>query len=131
MVSDATIDFELKMALTSTPILALPDFSQPLIVECDVSNKGIGAFLHQDDRPISFYSHTLAQCHQKSPACEKELMGLIKAVRTNHYRIKYFLGLTIGALISEDNHLSYALITIESSISGTMHHNSFVETLSL
>lgn len=58
---DATIAFEeLKKTLTTTPILTLPYFSQPFIVECDSSDMGIGAILQQDVRPISFYSHTLA-----------------------------------------------------------------------
>lgn len=58
---DATIAFEeLKKTLTTTPILTLPYFSQPFVVECDSSDMGIGAILQQDVRPISFYSHTLA-----------------------------------------------------------------------
>lgn len=96
---------KLKQALTTTPVLTLPDFSQQFIVECDASDIGIGAVLQQQGRPISFYSHTLAQRHHKLPAYEKELIGLIKAVRhwsayfwgqsfiirTDHYSLKYLL----------------------------------------
>jgi len=35
----------LKQALTSTPVLALQDFSKPFCVETDVSKMGIGAVL--------------------------------------------------------------------------------------
>lgn len=35
----------LKTALTTTPVLALPDFNQPLITECDALGTGAGAVL--------------------------------------------------------------------------------------
>lgn len=104
--SDATVAFEeLKTALTTTPVLALPDFKRQFIIECDASDMGIGAVLQQEGRPISFYSHTLALRYQKLPAYEKVLIGLIKAVRhwnsyfwgqyfivrTDHYSLKYLL----------------------------------------
>lgn len=36
---------QLKMAMTSTPILALPNFNEAFVVEIDASQKGIGAML--------------------------------------------------------------------------------------
>jgi hypothetical protein len=37
----------LKKDLISTPVLSLPDFSKPFIVEVDASDKGVGAVLMQ------------------------------------------------------------------------------------
>ncbi|KAG6479507.1 hypothetical protein ZIOFF_062973 [Zingiber officinale] len=45
---------KLKITLTSTLVLALPDFSKPFVVDCDASNMGIGAILQQEGRPIVF-----------------------------------------------------------------------------
>lgn len=102
----ASLAFQtLKQAVTSTPVLSLPDFSLTFIIECDASSSGIGAVLQQNNRPIAYFSRVLASHHQKLPAYEKELIGLAKAithwrpylwgrsfvVRTDHYSLKYFL----------------------------------------
>ena len=38
---------DLRKALTSTPVLAYPDYTKPFIVETDASDKGLGAVLSQ------------------------------------------------------------------------------------
>jgi hypothetical protein len=53
----------LKKALTTTPVLQLPDFDKSFIVDCDASGSGFGAVLHQQDGPIAFYSRTIAPQH--------------------------------------------------------------------
>lgn len=96
---------DLKTALTSAPILKLPDFSKRFIVDCDASGSGFGAVLHQGDGAVAFFSRAIAPHHAKLPAYERELIGLVKAVknwrpylwgrtftvRTDHYSLKYIL----------------------------------------
>ena len=51
----------LKNMLTSSPILAYPDFSHPLVLETDAAGPGLGAMLTQDDRGWHSSSHRLCQ----------------------------------------------------------------------
>ena len=50
---------EMKVIMSSCPVLALPDFSQPFVVECDASGEGLGAMLMQNHHLIAFESRKL------------------------------------------------------------------------
>lgn len=78
---EAEIAFQqLKKAMTSTPVLALPDFNLPFVVETDACDSGIGAVLMQNDRPIAFLSKALSEAHKTLSIYEKEFLALIMAV---------------------------------------------------
>lgn len=53
----------LKSSLTSAPILHLPDFSKPFIIETNASGQGIGAALLQDNHLICYYSNLPLECN--------------------------------------------------------------------
>ncbi|XP_059315524.1 uncharacterized protein LOC132066177 [Lycium ferocissimum] len=71
---------ELKTALTTAPVLILPDYNQPFVVETDACNVGIGAVLMQKDQPIAYLSKGLSSRHQTLSVYDKELLALVMAV---------------------------------------------------
>jgi hypothetical protein len=61
---------QLRMCLTSEPVLAFPDFSKPFVIFTDASDYGLGAVLSQldengKDRPIAYASRHLNKTEQK------------------------------------------------------------------
>jgi hypothetical protein len=95
----------LKRALTTGPVLQMPDFDKLFIVDCDAFDVGFGAVLHQGVGPVAFFSRLFAARHLKLAAYERELIGLVQAVRhwrpylwgrqflvrTDHFSLKYLL----------------------------------------
>ena len=77
-------------AVTSRPLLVLPDPSLPYVVTADACGYGIGASLMQDHgrglQPIAFYSKKLTDAELKYPNHEKELLALFRALKEwRHY----------------------------------------------
>jgi hypothetical protein len=95
----------LKRALTTGPVLQMPDFDKLFMVDCDASGVGFGAVLHQGAGPLAFFSRPFPACHLKLAAYERELIGLVQAVRhwrpylwgrhflirIDHYSLKFLL----------------------------------------
>ncbi|KAL0282300.1 UNVERIFIED_CONTAM: Retrovirus-related Pol polyprotein from transposon [Sesamum angustifolium] len=51
---------QLKKVMTIAPVLAMPDLSQPFVVEIDACGRGIGAVLMQKSKLIAYLSKALA-----------------------------------------------------------------------
>ena len=66
----------LKIAMMKPLVLALPDFSQSFILECDASGTSISAVLMQQDRPIAFLSKHLCPRNQSLSTYEKEMLPI-------------------------------------------------------
>ena len=83
----------------------MPDFAKQFAMDCDASGAGFGVVLHQDTGPLAFFSRPFAARHLKLAAYERELIGLVQAVRhwrpylsghhflvrTDHYSLKFLL----------------------------------------
>jgi hypothetical protein len=105
----------LKHALGQGPVLQMPDFDSRFIVECDASGTGFGAVIHQGAGPLAFFSRPIAPRHAKLAAYERELIGLVQAVR--HWRPYLWVV-----------PLPYALTTIASSFSSINDFRRYLNT---
>ncbi|KAL0352336.1 UNVERIFIED_CONTAM: Transposon Ty3-G Gag-Pol polyprotein [Sesamum calycinum] len=104
---------QLKEVMTTAPVLAMPDFSKPFIVETDASGKGIGVVLMQEDRPITYQNKALAAKNLGLSTYEKEFLALLLAVtkwryylqrnhfiiRTNQKSLKHILDQRIDSVL--------------------------------
>ncbi|KAL0549151.1 hypothetical protein IC582_013632 [Cucumis melo] len=79
---EATLAFEnLKLAMTTILVLALPNWSLPFIVETDASGSGLGAVLSQNGNPIAFFSQKLSPRAQTKSIYKRELMAVVLSVQ--------------------------------------------------
>ena len=78
----------IKQAITSGPVLALPDPAQTIrmTVTTDASGFAVGATLEQQGRPIAFLSKKMNDAEKRYPVHEQELLAMVLALREwRHY----------------------------------------------
>ena len=99
---ECQLSFEkLKQLLTTSPVLAFPDFSWHFHLETDASGAGLGAVLAQEQsdstkRPIAYASHSLLKHEKNYGIAELEGLGVVWAVKhfrpyTDHQALKWLL----------------------------------------
>jgi hypothetical protein len=95
----------LKVAMCTTPVLALPDFTNTFFLECDASGRGIGSILMKEGIPLAFTNKQLLERNLGQSIYEKEILDILHVVdlwhpyilghyfqiKTDHQRLKYFL----------------------------------------
>lgn len=78
-----------KNALTSAPVLALPNFNLHFTVETDACDVGIGVVIMKKGQPIAYLSKGLSPQHQTIHVYDKELLALIIVVtRWGQYLVR-------------------------------------------
>jgi hypothetical protein len=82
----------LKKLLTTSTVLAQPDTTKPFDVYCDASRTGIGGFLTQEGRVISYSSRHVRRHEEHYPTHDLVSPAVVMALRTWHH---YLLGSVI------------------------------------
>ena len=74
----------IQRALSSEPVLQLPDFNKSFTIETDASDFGIEAVISQeyegDLKPIAYFSKTLSKTERNYSASERELFAIVVSV---------------------------------------------------
>jgi hypothetical protein len=77
---------QLKVLLTTTPVLAQPDIEKPFDVYCDASGSGLGCVLTQEGRVIVYASRHLRRHEEHYPTHDLELAVVVHALKIwRHY----------------------------------------------
>ena len=80
----------LKRAVSTAPILVLPNFDIPFVVETDASGTGIGVVLSQAGHPIAFFSKEFCPKLRASSTYIRELAAITTTVKKwRHYLLGY------------------------------------------
>ena len=72
---------ELKLKLSTAPVLAIPDPAAPFELITDSCGYGIGAVLMQNSRPVAFYSRKMTDPERNYVNHEQELLAAIVALK--------------------------------------------------
>lgn len=67
----------LKQALVSAPVLALPRIGIPFTVTTDASKFAVGATLEQEGRPVAYLSHRLTDAEMNWHTGDQELLAFL------------------------------------------------------
>jgi len=79
----------LQSALTSAPVLILPDYEKPFTLITDASDYTTGSILEQEDafshsHPVAYFSKSLQPAERNYEIHDKELLAIIHSLK--HFR---------------------------------------------
>ena len=80
---------ELKGAISSEPVLRLPNLELPFEVQTDASDRALGGVLVQEGHPVAFESRKLNGAEQRYSTHEKEMTAVIHCLQQWRH---YFMG---------------------------------------
>lgn len=107
---------KLKISLSEAPVLSLPRPDRPFILQTDASNIALGGVLMQEREDgkrvvVTFFSHKFTSAERNWPVHERELFGLVFALR----KFRHYL---MGADVKyEGDHKPLAWIKTQKNLS--------------
>jgi hypothetical protein len=112
---------QLKVLLTTAPVLAQPDIEKPFDVYCDASGSGLGCVLIQEGRVIAYASRQLCRHEEHYPTHDLELAAVVHALKMWRH---YLLG-NICHIYTDHKSLKYIFTQSELN----MRHRRWLELI--
>jgi len=72
---------ELKKLISKEDFLSFPDYTQKFTLMPDAPDRQLGVVLMQNGKPVAFFSKKLNKCQQKYTVGEKEMLGVVEALK--------------------------------------------------
>ena len=76
---------KVKQLATKAPVLRYYDPDKELQVQCDASQKGIGAALMQEGKPLAYASRALTETEERYAQIEKEMLAIVFSLEKFHH----------------------------------------------
>ena len=77
---------EVRELVVKHPVLKYYDAQEPVVVQCDANEHGLGAALLQNGQPVAFASRSLSQTERQYAQIEKECLAIVfSAERFSQY----------------------------------------------
>ena len=73
-----------KLLVTKAPVLKFFDSTESLTLQCDASDKGLGAILLQKGQPLAYVSRVLTDAESRYAQIEKEPLAVVYGLETFH-----------------------------------------------
>ena len=103
--------YEVKSLIVSAPVLAYYKSTEVLEIQCDNSQKGLGAALMQNGHPIAYASRALTETESCYVQIEKEMLAIV-------FSVEKFNDYTFGwnTIVHTDHN------PLESIVKKPLHH---------
>ena len=75
---------QVKSLVTQAPVLKYFDSTKGVTLQCDASDKGLGAVIMQNDQPIAYASRALTDAETRYAQIEKELLAVVYGLEKFH-----------------------------------------------
>ena len=70
-----------KAIICEEVLLAYPDPNKPFVIQTDASDKQLGAFILQDNKPVAFFSRKLTGAQTRYPIPDKEALSIVETLQ--------------------------------------------------
>jgi len=107
----------LQQAITTSPVLLLPDYGKPFTLITDASDYATGAILEQEDafgrsHPVAYFSKSLQPAERNYEIHDKELLAIVQAL--THFR--HYLQGNVHQTIFFSDHTNLKYFTTKQTL---------------